>query len=274
MYFKFKINIVPFVLLTFILVSTSFAARQDKKEYTFLSNEDTWLSSNELVLAQSDDFLDDDFYFPDDLIEEESPYDIADPLRPFNVAMFHFNDRLYFWVFKPAAQGWRKVVPEIARTGIDNFFYNLGFPIRFVNSLLQLNGEKATFEVGRFFLNTIFGVLGFGNPAKNFEELNPAPQDLGLTFGRYGIGHGIYLVLPFFGPSSLRDGVGLVGDSFLNPINYVDPFELAAGIKATDVVNRTSFRIGDYEAFKDAALVPYDSMKSAFLQRRLKRVEN
>jgi phospholipid-binding lipoprotein MlaA len=269
MYFKIKIYIVPFVLLTFILVSTSLAAGQDIKE-------DIYLSSNELqmVPAQSDDFFDDDFYFPDDLIEEDSPYDVADPLRPFNVAMFHFNDKLYFWVFKPAAQGWRKVVPEPARTGIDNFFYNLGFPIRFVNSILQLNGEKATAEVGRFFLNTIFGVLGFGNPAKNFDELNPPPEDLGLTFGRYGIGHGIYLVLPFFGPSSLRDGVGLVGDSFLNPLYYVDPVELTIGMKATDAVNRTSFRIGDYEALKDAALVPYEAMKSGYLQRRLKRVDN
>jgi phospholipid-binding lipoprotein MlaA len=265
---KIKIDIVLVVLFTFILLSTPLAAGQDKNEDSYRSNQDT-----QMLQAQSDDFFDDDFYFPEDLLmEEEAPYYVADPLRPVNVAMFHFNDRLYFWVFKPAAQGWKKIVPETARTGIDNFFYNLGFPIRFVNSILQLNCRNATAELGRFFLNTIFGVGGFGNPAKNFDELNPAPEDLGLTLGRYRIGHGIYLVLPFFGPSSLRDGVGLVGDSFLNPLFYVDPVELTAGLKATDAVNRTSFRIGDYEALKDAALVPYDAMKSGYLQRRFQRV--
>lgn len=226
-------------------------------------------------LSAQSDTDDDDFYFPDDLMDEEEPsYHIADPLRPFNVAMFHFNDKLYFWVLKPAAQGWRAVVPETARKGVSNFFYNLGFPIRFVNSILQLKGEKATGEVGRFFLNTIFGVGGFGNPAKNFPELNPDAEDLGQTFGHYGAGHGFYLILPFWGPSSFRDTVGLAGDRFLDPVFYLDPWELRAGATATDTVNKTSFRIGDYEAFKKAALEPYDAMKSAFLQRRLKSVNN
>ncbi len=265
-----KINSPIFFILPlmFILFSTQYAAGKDAYPDSHLSN-----NGFQFLLAQSDD-MDDDFYFPDDLKDEEPAYNIADPLRPFNVAMFHFNDKLYFWVLKPAARGWRTVVPETARKGVKNFFYNLGFPIRFVNSILQLKGEKATGEVGRFFLNTMFGVLGFGNPAKNFDELNPDAEDLGQTFGHYGIGHGFYLVLPFWGPSSFRDGVGSAGDNFLDPVSYVDPWELRAGTTAVDTVNKTSFRIGDYEAFKDAALAPYDAMKSAYLQRRLKSVNN
>jgi phospholipid-binding lipoprotein MlaA len=81
-------------------------------------------------------------------------------------------------------------------------------------------------------------------------------------------------VLPFWGPSSLRDGIGFAGDNFLDPVSYVDPWELRAGVTATDTVNKTSFRIGDYEAFKDAAIEPYDAMKSGFLQRRLKSINN
>jgi phospholipid-binding lipoprotein MlaA len=265
---KIKTSIFYILPLVFILFSFQYASGEDTYPDGHLSN-----NGFQFLLAQSD-VMDDEFYFPDDLMYEETTHHVADPLRPFNVAMFHFNDRLYFWVLKPAAQGWRVIVPETARIGISNFFYNLGFPIRFVNSILQLKGEKATGEVGRFFLNTIFGVLGFGNPAKNFDELNPDPEDLGQTFGHYGVGHGFFLVLPFWGPSSLRDGVGFAGDQFLDPVSYVDPWELRAGATATDTVNKTSFRIGDYEAFKDAALEPYDAMKSAFLERRFKSVNN
>jgi phospholipid-binding lipoprotein MlaA len=143
-----------------ILFSTQNVAAQHKYEDGHFSN-----NGFQFLLTQSDS-ANDDFYFPDDLMDEEPRYHIADPLRPFNVAMFHFNDKLYFWVLKPAARGWRTVVPEIARKGISNFFYNLGFPIRFVNSILQLKGDKATGELGRFFLNSTFGVLGFGNPPK------------------------------------------------------------------------------------------------------------
>ncbi|MFO8084239.1 MAG: VacJ family lipoprotein [Desulfobacterales bacterium] len=261
---KIKRAIFFTFLLAAVLTSQSFAG-----EPNFLTeSHDPGFSS---VIAQSD-FSDDDFYFPDDLAEEETQYHLADPLRPFNVAMFHFNDKLYFWLLKPVAQGWRTVVPEIARKGIRNFFNNLGFPIRFVNSLLQLKPDKAAGELGSFLLNSTFGALGFANLSKKFYGFDPDAEDLGQTFGRYGIGHGFYLVLPVFGPSSLRDGIGIAGDSFLDPVFYVDPWELRAGAGATDTVNRTSFRIGDYEAFKDAALEPYDAMKSGYLQRRLESV--
>ncbi len=222
---------------------------------------------------QPDKEEDDDFFFPDDLNGEQERFRIADPLRPFNVAMYHFNDKLYFYALKPVAKGWRAAIPETARTGVNNFFNNLGMPVRFVNALLQLKGQKAVAELGRFMLNTTFGVLGFGNPAKNFEDLDPDPEDLGQTFGNYGIEHGFYLVLPVLGPSSARDAVGSAGDFFLDPVRYLDPWELRTGMRGVDVVNGTSFRIGDYEALKEAAINPYDSMKNAFVQRRSRSVE-
>ncbi len=265
---KMKAAFVLVLPLIIVLFSTQNVTGQSTYSGAYLSND-----GFEFLLAQSD-LDDDDYYFPDDLMDEEPAIKIADPLRPFNVAMFHFNDKLYFWVLKPAAQGWRAIVPETVRRGIGNFFYNLGFPIRFVSSIFQLKGDKATGELGRFFLNTMFGGLGFGNPAKDFDELNPDAEDLGQTFGHYGIGHGFYLVLPFLGPSSLRDAVGRTGDYFLDPVSYVDPWELRTGVRVTDTVNKTSFRIGDYEAFKDAAIEPYEAMKSGYLQRRLKSVNN
>jgi phospholipid-binding lipoprotein MlaA len=273
MHYKIKSAFFSILPIMFILLSIQDVSGQDTNGKHRFIFEDF-----QILVAQSDfideEFYDDDLYFPDELMEEDPALHVADPLRPFNVAMFHFNDKLYFWVLKPVAKGWRTIAPETVRTGVNNFFYNLGFPIRFVSSILQLKGDKATGEVGRFFLNTIFGVLGFGNPAKNFAELNPDAEDLGQTFGHYGIGHGIYLVLPFWGPSSLRDGVGFAGDRFLDPVSYVDPWELRAGVTATETVNKTSFRIGDYEAFKEAAIEPYGAMKSGYLQRRLKSVNN
>ncbi len=223
------------------------------------------------TVAQSD-APDDDFYFPEDLYEEPSRYDLADPIRPFNVAMYHFNDKLYFWLLKPAGQLWRDVVPDAAREGLRNFFNNLRFPIRFVNSVLQLKPEKAAGELGSFLLNSTFGILGFGNLSKEFYGFDPDDEDLGQTFGHYGIGHGFYLVLPVFGPSSVRDGIGMAGDSFLDPLSYADPWELRTGAGAVDTVNRTSFRIGDYEAVKEASVEPYEALKNGYLQRRAERV--
>ena len=86
--------------------------------------------------------------------------EIADPLEPFNRAMYHFNDKLYFWVLKPVARGYGKVVPEVVRVSVSNFFANLAFPIRFVNCLLQANLEGAAVELGRFTVNTLWGIGG------------------------------------------------------------------------------------------------------------------
>ena len=205
--------------------------------------------------------------------EEEEMVEIADPIYYWNKGMYHFNDKLYCWVLKPVARGYGRVVPEGARAGIRNFFYNLAFPIRFVNCLLQAKGKAAAGELGRFLLNTTVGMFGLGNPAKEHAALNPPDEDLGQSFGRWRIGNGFYVVWPFLGPSTLRDSVGLVGDSFLDPVRYVKPMEASIGITAGDTVNETSFKIGDYEALKEAAIDPYISIRDAYVQHRKKKVE-
>ena len=210
---------------------------------------------------------------PDEVFEEENPGYVADPIAPWNRAMFHFNDKLYFWVLKPLAKGYRAVIPRLARTGIQNFFTNLTTPIRLVGCLLQGKGNAAAFEFSRFVVNTTVGVLGFGNPAKNYPELNPPEEDFGQTLGSYGIGNGFYIVWPFLGPSTLRDSVGRFGDFFLNPVSYVQPLEAYLGVRGFDVVNETSFRIGDYESFKDAAISPYEAFRDAYIQHRKKKIK-
>jgi phospholipid-binding lipoprotein MlaA len=206
-------------------------------------------------------------------VSEEGKGEIADPLEPFNRAMYHFNDKLYFWLLKPVAQGYGKVVPEPARIGVSNFFANLTFPIRFVNCLLQANFAGAAAELGRFTVNTLWGVGGFLDPASSKEiQLSKQDEDFGQTLGAYGIGQGFYINWPIFGPSSPRDTVGLIGDGFLTPYSYLNPWYAGAGTRGYDMVNDTSLRIGDYESLKGAAIDPYVAIRDAYVQYRLKKV--
>ena len=216
--------------------------------------------------------FDDDLGFLDEE-EDEEILDIADPLFYWNTAMYHFNDKFYLWVLEPVARGYKRVVPETARTGVKNFFYNLAFPIRFVGCVLQGKGSAAVGELGRFSMNSVAGIAGFMNVVKDKPELNPPEEDVGQAFGRWGIGNGFYIVWPFLGPSTLRDSVGLVGDYFLDPITYVNPSLASVGIRVYDVVNKTSFRIGDYESLKEGAIDPYLAIRDAYIQYRKKQVD-
>jgi len=205
--------------------------------------------------------------------KEEATIQIADPIRPWNNAMYHFNDKLYFWVLKPASKGYSAVIPEDIRIAVSNFFDNVTTPVRFVSSILQLKIGDAGNELLRFVYNSTAGVCGLADAAKADFGVPRKKEDLGQALGSYGIGHGFYIVWPFFGPSSLRDTVGLVGDSFLDPVSYVTPLEASAGITAYDEVNTVSLHIGDYEDLKKSAVDPYVSIRDAYLQYRKKKVE-
>ncbi len=217
--------------------------------------------------VEEDELLDD---FEEEF-ESKAVY-VADPLYPFNYAMFHFNDKLYFWVLKPVAKGYKLVVPGVARTGVKNFFRNLATPVRLTSCLLQGKGAAAGNEFMGFFVNTTIGVLGFGDPAQKMFNLNLSDEDLGQTFGVYGIGNGFYIVWPFLGPSTLRDSVGMVGDSLLDPISYIEP-PGGQGIKLFKMVNEISFVIGDYEIVKNAAIKPYEAFRDAYIQYRKAKIK-
>ncbi|MGA6994458.1 MAG: VacJ family lipoprotein [Candidatus Deferrimicrobiaceae bacterium] len=205
--------------------------------------------------------------------EEAPPPSLADPLEPVNRALFAFNDKAYFWVMKPVAQGYRAVVPEVMRLSVRNFFANLAMPVRFVNNLLQGKIRNSGVELLRFALNTTAGIGGLFDPAKDDFRLLPRGEDLGQTFGTYGFGHGLYIVLPLLGPSSLRDTVGRAGDSFLDPVHYVEDTEVIIGAKALQTVNEVSLRIGEYEDLTKAALDPYVAVRDAYSQYRAKKVK-
>jgi len=198
---------------------------------------------------------------------------ISDPLESSNRVMFGINDIFYFWVANPVIQTYEKIVPQPARICIGNFFENLTTPARFVNCLFQGKGPEADRELHRFVVNTTAGILGFGDPARDRWHLAPANEDLGQTLAVHGFGDGFYVVWPVFGPSTLRDSVGMVGDAFLNPVRYVKPLETSIGISVVDATNKGSFHIGEYEAFKSAAVDPYVAMREAYIQYRSKQIK-
>ena len=223
--------------------------------------------------AADEDEYDDEY--EDDEYGDEDEQLISDPLIQGNTDFYNFNDTMYFWVLKPVARGYGFIMPEEVRTCIRNAFYNLRFPIRFVACLLQGKGKKATDEFGRFFLNTTVGFLGLANiAAAETINVQPSKEDFGQTFAVWGIGQGPYLMVPIFGPYSLRHGIGTVIDSlFLDPLGWlIDDFWTLAAVRAGETVNETSLRIGEYEALKEAALDPYVMIRNAYVQNRNKLI--
>jgi len=204
--------------------------------------------------------------FPDESGDED--YSISDPLYPWNVAMYHFNDTFYFWFMKPLSQGYRFVVPDDARVLVGNVYDNVTSPISVLNNLFQLKFYRAFVGVVRLAINSTLGVGGLRDCAKDCFGIRPYGEDMGRTLGYWGAGHGIYIVWPVLGSSSLRDTFGFVGDRFMNPLFYVDPAVLSIGLSAHDKVNDLSFHLGDYEALKEAAIDPYVSLRNGYVQFR------
>jgi phospholipid-binding lipoprotein MlaA len=232
-------------------------------------------ANQEHLLVDANDVMptsDEDFDFLEEELDEQV-VEVADPLEPLNRMMFNINDRLYFLVVKPVGQVYRDVTPEPARFGIRNFFNNLTTPIRFVNCVLQGKKDSANIELRRFVVNTTEGVLGFGDPARDRLKLEPVEEDLGQTLAVHGVDNGFYVVLPLLGPSTVRDAAGRVGDLFLNPVAYVEPWEASVAITAGKMTNESSFHIGDYEEFKASSPEPYVAMREIYIQYRKKQVQ-
>ncbi len=193
----------------------------------------------------------------------------ADPLEPVNRLFFHFNDKLYYWVLKPVATVYSKVIPKDVRGSIRNCFDNLLTPVRVVNNLLQGKVKGTGVELSRFVINSTLGIYGFGDPAVEFG-LEPQSEDFGQTLGTYGIGRGVYIHWPVLGPSNIRDTIGLVADSFLDPLAYIVSSETfaTAAVYGGKKVNEISLQLGDYELFKETSLDPYTAVRDAYQQYR------
>ncbi|CCH48974.1 MlaA family lipoprotein [Pseudodesulfovibrio piezophilus] len=220
----------------------------------------------------------------EDIFAEEEYADseelIADPLYGFNLVMFHFNDALYHGVFHPVAEGYAWAIPAKPRQWVRNFFVNILFPVRFVNNILQGKFDAAYMETSKFIANTTWGLLGFADVAstmkRNWEPERPTADGFGQTLGKTGLGHGFYIVWPFLGPSSVRETVGWVGDTYLDPLTYADfSFLELAGIRAYKNLNSLSLELegNEYETLTEGAVDKYAAVRDAYIRFRAKKVK-
>jgi phospholipid-binding lipoprotein MlaA len=200
--------------------------------------------------------------------EEAEEGKIADPLEPVNRFFFTVNDKLYFWVLKPAAKGYGKAVPEGFRIVFRNFYRNITAPVRIVNKLLQLKPKDAGTEFARLAINSTIGVGGLRDCAGDCFGVRSLDADFGQTLGYYGVGQGFYLVWPLLGPSSPRETLGYGFDRLLHPATWLVSTTVSAGTGVHNLVNNLSFRIGDYETLKKAAVDPYIAVRNAYVQNR------
>ncbi len=191
-----------------------------------------------------------------------------DPLEGYNRAMFKFNDGVDKAIIKPVASGYKEVVPAFARTGVTNFFSNLGDVWIGINNVLQGKPGAGASDFGRFAINTTVGIFGLFDVASN-AGLEKHNEDFGQTLGRWGVGSGPYVVLPILGPSTLRDGFSLlVVDWHGDPLWYVGNIPTRNELVGTRLVDGRANLLDASRLAEEAALDRYAYLRSAYLQRR------
>ncbi|HEV3428959.1 MAG TPA: VacJ family lipoprotein [Paraburkholderia sp.] len=190
----------------------------------------------------------------------------GDPFEPANRAIFKFNDELDTHVAQPIAKGYQKVTPQPLRQAISNFFSNLGDVSNFANDLLQLKITDATEDLMRLAMNSTFGLGGLLDFA-TAAGLPKHHQDFGLTMGHYGVPAGPYLVLPLFGPSSVRDGIGMGVDVKFNILNYIEP-AVRNPMYIAQFISTRSDLLGATDLLQQAALDKYSFVRDAYSQQR------
>lgn len=190
-----------------------------------------------------------------------------DPWEGYNRAMFEFNDVLDRNVAKPVAEGYRAVTPDTIQTGVSNFFSNLDDVTVFANDLLQGKFSDAARDFSRVYVNTIVGLLGFIDVASaiGLEKNN---EDFGQTLAVWGVPEGPYFVLPFLGPSTLRDTAGWAGDRQTNPISYVEPEHAQWQLDLGDVLETRARLLDAEDVLQDAQFGRYELIRDAYLDRR------
>jgi len=219
--------------------------------------------------------------FLDEFADEMEIEEIYDPFAGYNRMMTTFNDNLYEYVISPTAKGYRAITHKQVRDSVDNFFNNLLFPIRFVNNILQGKFKNASEETGRFIINSTIGILGLFDPAKTQFGLEQHDEDFGQTLGYYGVGAGPHIVLPFFGPSNLRDMVSIYPDSVINPIDSTDGIDYkitdeygeSLVLKAYKEVNKVAIGDDEYQMLKKDAIDLYPYLRDVYEQYREKQIK-
>lgn len=216
------------------------------------------------------DFLSDEFYE-----DEEGHSPVGDPLEPLNRLVFDFNDKLYIWVMDPVASMYSRAVPQDLRSSFNNFFWNLEEPVRFLNAILQGRLGDSGKILFRFVVNSTLGVYGLGDPASREFSSPQVEATLSGTLARWGLGDGCYLVVPLYGPSTLRDFSGALVDGFgMTPYyTWTEEFSVKVGVYAGKETNALSMHLGEYEQLKNVLFDPYLSFRNGYFQHRREQPE-
>lgn len=196
-----------------------------------------------------------------------------DPFEGFNRAMFTFNDKLDKVALKPAATGYQKITPSFVQTGIGNFFGNIGDVWTAVNNLLQGRGQDGLSDITRVVINSTLGLGGLidiGSEAGFAKH----QKDFGQTLGWWGVKSGPYVVLPLFGPSTLRDTLALPLDFKADLWQYQKSVRLRNFGSAVRLIDQRAALLDAGNLLEDAALDPYEFVRDAYLQRRESRIHD
>ncbi len=197
---------------------------------------------------------------------------VIDPWEPFNRRMHGFNQGLDRYLAKPLARGYTTVVPRPIRSGVGNFFVNLFQPLTAAHQLLQGKPGQAGTTVGRFLLNATLGLGGILDPASH-AGIPLRQEDLGQTLAVWGWRDSRYLVLPFLGPSTTRDGLGTAGDGFASPYQVFDDKDVRLGLRALQLIDLRAGLLGA-EAFVRDVDDEYLIFRDAYLQRRRFQIDD
>jgi phospholipid-binding lipoprotein MlaA len=201
-------------------------------------------------------------------VPADSGNDPRDPIESFNRQVFEFNEIVDRALLKPVAQAYEFVLPEPVRDCLSNAFSNLREPSNAVNNLLQGKPGDAVSDTCRFVVNTTIGLLGCFDPARQMG-LEKHSEDFGQTLGRWGAGTGPYLVIPIFGPSNIRDAIGIFGvEPYLDLNFYINDVPVRNWILGTRIVNQRAELLQTDDLISGAALDKYRFIRDGYLQRR------
>jgi phospholipid-binding lipoprotein MlaA len=194
-----------------------------------------------------------------------------DPWESMNRSVASFNDKLDDNVLKPVATGYRNVVPDLIQTGVRNVFNNFADMWSTVNNLLQLKPLNTAESLGRVIVNTVFGIYGIFDVA-TYIKLERHPEDFGQTLGYWGVPSGPYLVLPLFGPSTLRDGASLPVDFSVSPTQYIDDIPTRNQVFALRLVSKRAELLKSGNMLEQASIDKYSFTRDAYLQYRRSQI--
>ena len=194
-----------------------------------------------------------------------------DPWESMNRSVASFNDKVDDNVLKPVATGYRNVVPDLVQTGVRNVFNNFADMWSTVNNLLQLKPLNTAESLGRVVVNTVFGIYGIFDVA-TYIKLERHPEDFGQTLGYWGVPNGPYLVLPLFGPSTLRDGASLPVDFAVSPTQYINDIPTRNQVFALRLVSKRAELLKSGNMLEEASIDKYSFTRDAYLQYRRSQI--